>query len=99
MKFALDPLNFADQPEFGSQEKFGTPLQVYGWNNLWPTRELAISAKRKLTCCFCFAFGLHQFLNLKGTGFTGCGKTHPQRHEVSGHDFRRAVTRLKSMGL
>jgi hypothetical protein len=62
MKFALDPLNFADQPEFGSQEKFGTPLQVYGWNNLWPTRELAISAKRKLTCCFCFAFGLRQFL-------------------------------------
>jgi hypothetical protein len=43
-----------NDPEFGSQEAFGTPLQVYDWNELRLTRELAISAKRKLTCCFCF---------------------------------------------
>jgi hypothetical protein len=43
-------------PEFGSQEESGTPLQVYGSNELWPTRELAISAKRKLTFCFCSAY-------------------------------------------
>jgi len=34
---------------------------------------------------------------LKGHGFTGCGKTHSQRQEASGHDFSRAVSRLKSM--
>jgi hypothetical protein len=37
--FALNPLNFADQPEFGSQEEFSSPPQVYGWNELWPTRD------------------------------------------------------------
>jgi hypothetical protein len=41
-------------PEFGTQEEFGTPQQVFGWNEQWPTRQLAISAKRKLTCCLCY---------------------------------------------
>jgi hypothetical protein len=36
---------------------------------------------------------------LKGTGFTGCGKTHPQRQEVSGHDFSRAASYQKKDGL
>jgi hypothetical protein len=29
-------------------------------------------------------------------GFTGCGKTHSEWHEVSGHGFSRAVSAAKS---
>jgi len=31
-----------------------------------------------------------------GPGFTTCGKTHPESHEVSGHDFSRAESSTKS---
>jgi len=58
------------QPEFGTQEEFSTPLQVYGRNELWPTRQLAISAKRKLTCCLCFAYA--HFIALDPRPFWKC---------------------------
>jgi hypothetical protein len=35
---------------------------------------------------------------LKGTGFTGCGKTHPERQESSGHDFSRAAKSPRKLG-
>jgi hypothetical protein len=35
---------------------------------------------------------------LKGTGFTGCGKTLMEPGFVSGHDFSRAVSAVKSTG-
>ena len=54
--FALDSLNFADYPEFGSQEEFGTPLQVYGWNKLWPTRELPNFREAEANLLFLFCF-------------------------------------------
>jgi hypothetical protein len=44
------------EPEFGNQEELGTPLQIYNLNDLQPTRKLAISAKWKLTCCFCLTY-------------------------------------------
>jgi hypothetical protein len=36
---------------------------------------------------------------LKGHDFTGFGKTHSERLEVSGHDFSRAISAAKSVGL
>ena len=32
----------------------------------------------------------------KIAGFTGCGKTHSELQEVSGHDFSRAANDLES---
>jgi hypothetical protein len=36
---------------------------------------------------------------LKGHDFTGCGKTLSERLEVSGHDFSRAASARKNVGL
>jgi hypothetical protein len=51
-------LHFRIYPEFCSQEELAAPLENCNWNDLELTRELAISAKRKLTCCFCITYSL-----------------------------------------